>query len=283
MKIVQTISELQSLLSAYRENSQCIGLVPTMGALHDGHLQLVTRCVRENAATVVSVFVNPTQFNDPGDLEKYPRTPEADAALLEKAGCTYLFMPQVSEMYPEPDTRQFHFGMLEQVMEGPFRPGHFNGVAQIVSKLFDAVRPDKAYFGEKDFQQLAIIQQMVVDEKYPIEIVPCPIVRESDGLAMSSRNQRLSPTEREKAPLIAELLHKSRTFVPIRSISETQAFVCEGLAADSTFRIEYFEIVDGRTLQPVTDWEDSEYIVGCIAVYCGPVRLIDNIVYKKPC
>jgi pantoate--beta-alanine ligase len=281
MNILHTISELKSILDRHRSNREQIGLVPTMGALHDGHLQLVQRCVRENRVCVVSIFVNPTQFNDMSDLQAYPRTPDQDAQLLRNAGCHYLFMPSAEEMYPEPDTRVFDFGALEQVMEGRFRPGHFNGVAQIVSKLFEVVQPDLAYFGEKDFQQLAIIRKMTSDKNYPVEIVPCPIVREKDGLAMSSRNRRLSTTEREKAPLIAELLFKSRTFVSDKSIHETRTFVRDGLSSDPTFRLEYFEIVDGLNLQPVNNWLESDYIVGCIAVYCGSVRLIDNIVYKK--
>lgn len=283
MKIIHTISELQSHLNECKSQNKQIGLVPTMGALHEGHIRLVERCVRENAVCVVSVFVNPTQFNDKNDLLTYPRTPEQDAELLRKAGCNFVFMPSNEEMYPVVDMRKFDFGPLEKVMEGRFRPGHFNGVAQIVSKLFDAVLPHRAYFGEKDFQQLAIIRQMTKDLKYPIEIVPCPIVREKDGLAMSSRNRRLTSIEREKAPLIAELLSKSTTFVPSRSIPETLSFVTEGLAGDPVFNLEYFEIVDGDTLQPVQNWVDSNFIVGCIAVFCGPVRLIDNIVYKKSC
>jgi len=283
MKIIHTISELKVHLEEYRTAEQLIGLVPTMGALHEGHIRLVERCVRENSVCVVSVFVNPTQFNDKNDLLTYPRTPEQDAEMLRKAGCKYVFMPSAEEMYPVPDTRNFDFGTLETVMEGSFRPGHFNGVAQIVSKLFDAVMPDKAYFGEKDFQQLAIIRKMTKDLNYPIEIVPCPIVREKDGLAMSSRNRRLSSEEREKAPRIAELLVKSTTFVNVNSIQDTISYVREGLASDPTFRLEYFDIVDGETLQSVTNWVDSDYIVGCIAVFCGPVRLIDNIVYKPSC
>lgn len=281
MKIIHTISELKAHLDEYKSLRQPIGLVPTMGALHDGHIRLVERCVQENAVCVVSVFVNPTQFNDKNDLVSYPRTPEQDAEMLRKAGCKYVFMPSAEEMYPEPDTRIFDFGPLEKVMEGSFRPGHFNGVAQIVSKLFDAVMPDRAYFGEKDFQQLAIIRKMNKDLQYPIEIVPCPIVREKDGLAMSSRNRRLSSEEREKAPQIAELLFKSTTFVATKSISDTISFVTQGLAKDPVFRLDYFEIVDGETLQPVENWEDSSYIVGCIAIFCGPVRLIDNVVYKQ--
>ena len=280
MKIVHTISELQTHLEEYKSQGSQIGLVPTMGALHDGHIRLVERCVQENAVCVVSVFVNPTQFNDKNDLISYPRTPEQDAEMLRKAGCKFVFMPSTEEMYPELDTRNFDFGTLETVMEGRFRPGHFNGVAQIVSKLFDIVKPDRAYFGEKDFQQLAIIRQMTKNLNYPIEIVPCPIVRETDGLAMSSRNRRLSSEEREKAPRIAELLVKSITFASAKSIPETISFVAQGLASDPVFKLEYFEIVDGDTLQPVEKWEDSNYIVGCVAVFCGPVRLIDNIVYK---
>jgi pantoate--beta-alanine ligase len=283
MKIIHTISELQVHLEESRNLGREIGLVPTMGALHEGHIRLVERCVQENPVCVVSVFVNPTQFNDKNDLISYPRTPEQDADMLRRAGCSIVFMPSVEEMYPEEDNRQFEFGSLETVMEGRFRPGHFNGVAQIVSKLFEAVMPDRAYFGEKDFQQLAIIRRMTSDLGFPIRIVPCPIVREKDGLAMSSRNRRLSSEEREKAPRIAELLFKSITFVSARSIAETITFVTEGLASDPVFRLEYFEIVDGDTLQPVEKWADSEHIVGCIAVFCGPVRLIDNIVYKKSC
>ena len=283
MKIIHTIVELRAHLDEYKTLGQQIGLVPTMGALHEGHIRLVERCVQENAACVVSIFVNPTQFNDKNDLISYPRTPEQDTEMLRKAGCKYVFMPTAEEMYPVPDTRKFSFGLLETVMEGSFRPGHFNGVAQIVSKLFDAVKPDRAYFGEKDFQQLAIIRKMTNDLHYPIEIVVCPIVREKDGLAMSSRNRRLSSQEREKAPLIAELLSKSTTFVSVKSISDTISYVTQNLAKDPTFKLEYYEIVDGDTLQPVENWDDSSYIVGCIAVFCGPVRLIDNIVYKKSC
>lgn len=281
MDIITTISELQNELDNCRRQGKRIGLVPTMGALHSGHIELVKRCVHENEVCVVSIFVNPTQFNDPNDLLTYPRTPEEDSQSLEDAGCRYMFIPSVEEMYPEPDTRIFSFGMLEKVMEGRFRPGHFNGVAQIVSKLFETVGPDRAYFGEKDFQQLAIIRELVKQEKYPVSIVQCPIVRERDGLAMSSRNRRLSTIEREKAPLIAEYLFKSRTFAKEKSVKDTLEYFKNSLAGDPTFRLEYFEIVDGNTLQAVKEWDDSEYIVGCVAVFCGHVRLIDNIVYKN--
>jgi pantoate--beta-alanine ligase len=281
MEIIKSINALQAKLSNYRKANQSIGMVPTMGALHEGHIQLVKRCVDKNDICVTSIFVNPTQFNDPKDLTTYPRTPEEDSKMLKEAGCDIIFMPEVEEMYPEPDTRIFNFGNLEMVMEGRFRPGHFNGVAQIVSKLFDAVMPDKAYFGEKDFQQLAIIREMVKQLNYKIQIVPCPIVREKDGLAMSSRNRRLTIEEREKAPLIAEYLFKSLTFAGQNNVKDTEDFVKTGLNAQPIFKLEYFEIVDGNTLQSVNNWNDSDYIVGCLAVFCGPVRLIDNIVYKN--
>lgn len=280
MKIIHTISELQSELSVLKTQGKKVGLVPTMGALHEGHASLVKRCVKENDVAVVSVFVNPTQFNDKNDLLKYPRTPEADYKLLEANGCSIVFTPSVEEMYPEPDTRQFNFAPLDTVMEGAFRPGHFNGVAQIVSKLFDAVKPHRAYFGEKDFQQLAIIREMVKQLQFNIEIIGCPIVREEDGLALSSRNARLSAEEREIALKISQTLFKSRTFATDHSVSETIHFVENEIAAEKGLRLEYFKIVDGDTLQDLKDWADTDYAVGCITVFCGEVRLIDNIKYK---
>lgn len=280
MKTIDTINELRQQLAVVREQNGKIGFVPTMGALHEGHASLVRRSVLENAATVVSIFVNPTQFNDKKDLEKYPRTLESDSLLLEKEGATFIFAPTVEEMYPQPDTRQFDYAPLDTVMEGAFRPGHFNGVCQIVSKLFDAVKPDRAYFGEKDFQQLAIIREMTRRLELPIEIVGCPIVREPDGLALSSRNMRLSPIERENALKISQALFKSTTFALTHSVADTQRFVEEMIQASEGLQLEYFSIVDGRTLQPVQNWEDAEEIVGCITVFCGEVRLIDNISYK---
>ena len=281
MKIVHTINELQAELSVLKALGKKVGLVPTMGALHSGHASLVKRSVNENEVTVVSVFVNPTQFNDQNDLIKYPRTLDADCKLLESNGCNFVFAPAVNEMYPTPDTRQFSFAPLDTVMEGAFRPGHFNGVAQIVSKLFDAAQPHRAYFGEKDFQQLAIIREMVKQLNYDLDIVGCAIVREEDGLALSSRNARLSSEEREIALKISQTLFKSRTFAADHSVSETLRFVEEGIAAEKGLRLEYFEIVDGYTLQKVESWKDSDYIVGCITVFCGEVRLIDNIKYKE--
>ncbi len=280
MKLIRTIKELQAELNTYRKVGKKIGLVPTMGALHDGHASLVRRSVVENDATVVSVFVNPTQFNDKNDLLKYPRNLEADCELLERVGATYVFAPDVEEMYPEPDTRQFSFAPLDTVMEGAFRPGHFNGVAQIVTKLFDAVLPDRAYFGEKDFQQLAIIRAMVKQLGYSLQIVGCPIVREADGLALSSRNARLSEDERITALNISRTLFESQLFAKSHTLQETVQFVESSIAAVEGLTLEYFQVVDGATLQPVAEWEDAPYIVGCITVFCGDVRLIDNIKYK---
>ena len=279
MKIVKGINELKGYLVDSKRNGKRIGLVPTMGALHKGHLSLVERCVRENDICVVSVFVNPTQFNDKHDLETYPRTLEADCALLESAGCDFVFAPSVEEMYPEPDTRAFDFGTVMQVMEGAKRPGHFNGVAQVVSKLFYIVEPDNAYFGEKDFQQIAVIRAMVKQLQIPVQINACPIVREADGLALSSRNTRLTPALRQKAPLIARTLQESKALAATKSVREVIDYVVNTLNADPDLEVEYYEIVDGDSLVSIQDWKDTSYAVGCVTVYCGEVRLIDNIKY----
>jgi len=279
MKIINNITELKKYLSLERDKGRSIGFVPTMGALHDGHLSLVKQCVNENGICIVSIFVNPTQFNDRNDLVSYPRTPEADCLLLKEAGCNYVFAPNETEMYPEPDTRVFEFGRIGDVMEGKFRPGHFNGVAQIVSKLFNIVRPDKAYFGEKDFQQVAIIRAMVKQLKLPVEIIACPILREKDGLALSSRNSRLTPEQRQKAPLIARVLKESINFAADTDIKDVRDFVISAINKEPEMNVEYYEIVDEKTLEPIERWEDSDSPVGCITVYCGSVRLIDNIHY----
>ena len=281
MKKTDTAVALKKAIEACKREGKTIGFVPTMGALHQGHVSLVERSARENGCTVVSIFVNPTQFNDPNDLQNYPRALDADLDLLEKCGCDIVFTPSVEEMYPTPDARVFDFGLLDKVMEGAFRPGHFNGVAQIVSKLFDAVQPDRAYFGEKDFQQLAIICEMAKQLQWPAEIVGCPIIREPDGLAMSSRNTRLTPAQREIAPVIAKTLKNSRNFVPSKTVNEVTESVIMAVNACPELRTEYFQIVDGYTLQPVADWDETGYIVGCIAVFCGEIRLIDNIKYKS--
>ena len=280
MKVIHTIRELQAELSVQKAIGKRVGLVPTMGALHAGHASLVERSVAENDVTVVSIFVNPTQFNDKNDLAKYPRTLDADCQLLQSVGASIVFAPSVEEVYPEPDTRSFSYAPLDTVMEGAFRPGHFNGVCQIVSKLFDMVQPHCAYFGEKDFQQLAIIREMVRQMNYSLEIVGCPIVREVDGLAMSSRNTRLSAEERATALNISRILFESQEYAETHTLAETKAFVEEGIAAVDGLRVEYYEVVDDRSLQTVHAWDEAEGIVGCITVFCGEVRLIDNIRYK---
>ena len=281
MKVVSTIIELKSHLDALRAQGKSIGFVPTMGALHNGHASLVERSVAENDVTVVSVFVNPTQFNDKNDLKNYPRTLDADCALLERVGASLVFAPTVEEMYPTEDTRSFSFAPLDTVMEGACRPGHFNGVAQIVSKLFYAVEPRRAYFGEKDFQQLAIIRQMVRQMNFDIEIVGCPIVREEDGLAMSSRNTLLTDEERERALTISSTLFASADFAKVNSLAATKAFVEDMINDTDGLDLEYYQIVDGNTLQQIEEWGDSDYVVGCIALFCGKIRLIDNIKYKE--
>ena len=255
--------------------------MPTMGALHEGHLTLVRRGAAENDICVVSIFVNPTQFNDSNDLEKYPRMLEKDIELLEKVDGVVLFAPDEEEIYPEPDIRTFDFGQLDKVMEGRFRPGHFNGVAQVVSRLFDIVQPDRAYFGEKDFQQLAIIREMARQLRIPVEIIGCPIVREEDGMAMSSRNTRLSTEERKKSALISQTLLKSCNFADEKSVMDLKRWVIGKISEEPLLKIEYFEICDAETLQSIDEWNDSQNIIGCIAVFCGEVRLIDNVWYKN--
>ena len=279
MKIIHTISELKGELDKCRSLGKSIGLVPTMGALHKGHASLVERAVAENDVVVVSIFVNPTQFNDKNDLKNYPRTLEADCALLESVGAAIAFAPSVGEMYPEPDTREFSFAPLDTVMEGACRPGHFNGVAQIVSKLFYAVEPHKAYFGEKDFQQLAIIREMVRRLALDLQIVGCPIVREPDGLALSSRNTLLTSEERERALTISRTLFASLEFAKENTLAATKAFVEKAINDTEGLELEYYQIVDGNTLQEIQEWSDSDYVVGCIALFCGKIRLIDNIKY----
>ena len=283
MKVFNKKADLEAVLSAARSEGKKIGLVPTMGALHAGHASLVKRSVSENDVTVVSVFVNPTQFNDKNDLKNYPRTLDADCELLQSLGADYVFAPSVEEVYPEPDTRQFSYPPIDTVMEGPRRPGHFNGVCQIVSKLFFMVQPNRAYFGEKDFQQIAVIRAMVKDLNLPIELRPCPIVREESGLALSSRNSLLTEAEKRTAVCISQALKTSVEFAKSHTVAETHDLVVGALNATNGLEVEYFEIVNGITLQPVSSWDEASYIVGCITVYCGqrPVRLIDNIKYKE--
>lgn len=275
METITNSEELRRALGS-RDRSG-IGFVPTMGALHAGHRSLVERARRECATVVVSVFVNPTQFNDKTDLKNYPRTPEADLRLLEEVGADYVFMPSVEEVYPEPDTRTFDFGMIDKVMEGATRPGHFNGVAQVVSRLFDLVKPAKAYFGEKDFQQIAVIREMVRQLRIPVEIIPCPIVRGEDGLALSSRNTLLDTDHRTAAPYIYKVLkaavEKSHQTTP----DQLAAWVTAQVESNPLLKVIYFQTVDAATMQQVRTWEESPAIQGCIAVQAGDIRLIDNI------
>jgi pantoate--beta-alanine ligase len=279
MFLIETIIELQNKLKELQGNGT-IGFVPTMGALHEGHISLVNRAVSENRIVVVSIFVNPTQFNDKSDLDRYPRTLKSDLVLLEKTGCQLVFAPSAQEVYPEHDTRKFDFGPLETVMEGKHRPGHFNGVAQVVSKLFAFVQPDRAYFGLKDFQQLAIIKEMVRQLKLDIEIVACPIVREASGLAMSSRNELLTAGERKNAAIISETLVMAKELSKQKSVNELENWVVETINKNVDLTVEYFEIVDEMYLQPVKSWDENCTKVGCIAVFCGKVRLIDNVVFN---
>ena len=280
MQVISSVNQLKIILNGFRCDGRTIGFVPTMGALHKGHISLVTNSNHDNEITVVSIFVNPTQFNDKNDLKNYPRTMEADLAILEQNEVDIVFAPSEKEMYPEPDTRVFNFGNLDKVMEGEHRPGHFNGVAQIVSKLLTAVEPDKAYFGEKDFQQLAIIKQLVSQLNLSVKITPCPIIRESDGLAMSSRNVLLLPNQRKEAALISKTLFESQQMRGSYTIEKLKAWVVDTINKNSELEVEYFEIVDDTYLMAVSAWEVPKTKVGCIAVRVGKIRLIDNVRYN---
>ena len=282
MKIFEKVVDLQNELFEVRRQGKTVGLVPTMGALHDGHASLVRQSVQQNDVTVVSVFLNPTQFNDKGDLDRYPRTLDADCKLLEACGADYVFAPSVSEMYPTPDTRHFEFPPQSTVMEGAKRPGHFNGVCQVVSRLFYITRPNRAYFGEKDWQQIAVVKRLVDFINMNIEIVECPIVRDEDGLAKSSRNSLLSADERAIAPNIYKVLKSSTNEAEKMSVQQLHDKVVADINAIEGLEVEYFDIVDGNTLLPIQSWDDTPYVVGCITVYCGktPIRLIDHIKYK---
>lgn len=281
MKVIRKIAELQNELFCYRKDGKKIGLVPTMGALHKGHASLVVRSVEDNDVTVVSIFVNPTQFNDKNDLKNYPCTFDADCALLEQCKVDYVFAPTVDEIYPTPDTRNFEYPPITTVMEGAYRPGHFNGVCQVVSRLFYIVKPTRSYFGEKDWQQIAVVKEMVKRLSIKVDIVECPIVREDDGLAFSSRNAHLSVDERAIAPNIYRILKSSVEYSKIHTVEETHDYVVNQVNSIEGLNVEYFSIVDGNTLVEIKNWNDSKSVVGCITVFCGrmPVRLIDHIKY----
>jgi pantoate--beta-alanine ligase len=296
MKVFEKIVDLQNALFDERKQKRSVGMVPTMGALHEGHASLVRRSIQENDVTVVSVFVNPTQFNDKNDLKNYPRTLDADCQLLEKTleevienlksenlKSLYVLAPSVEEMYPTPDTRQFEYPPISTVMEGAHRPGHFNGVCQVVSRLFYIVKPDRSYFGEKDWQQIAVVKAMVRQLGIKVQIVECDIVRDEDGLAKSSRNTLLAPDERAIAPAIYKALKASVAYAKKHTVQETHDKVVADINAVEGLDVEYFSIVDGNTLQDINSWDDTPYVVGCITVYCGktPIRLIDHIKYKS--
>lgn len=278
MKVVTTKKSLISWINDFRKEGKTIGLVPTMGALHEGHLSLVKECKKNTDIAIVSIFVNPTQFNDPEDLKRYPRTPEKDTSLLDTIGCDLIFLPTVEEIYPEKDTRKFNFGYLETIMEGARRPGHFNGVGQVVSRLFDIVSPDKAYFGMKDFQQIAIIKNMVKQLNYKIDIVSCPIIREESGLALSSRNTLLDEDHKKNAPHIYATLKKARNLVARMSVNDLKKWITDQIDSNPYLKTEYVEIVDDTTLQLIEDWKENNNKVVCVAVHAGKIRLIDNII-----
>lgn len=280
MEIFSKIEQIKNALIKFRTGGGSIGFVPTMGALHKGHLDLLSRARKENNFVVCSIFVNPIQFNNPSDLAKYPRTFERDVELLRSAGCDFLFYPDALEMYPQPETKVYDFGLLDKVMEGKFRPGHFNGVAIVVKKLFDIVEPDRAYFGEKDFQQLAIIKAMVKIEHIDVDIVSCPTTREPDGLAMSSRNMRLSPEQREKAPVIFQTLVKAGEIYRKEGPGKARQWVKHIFDHEPLANLEYFEITDPESLEPIGDHTLKDEVIGCIAVCLGDVRLIDNLIFK---
>lgn len=273
-----TPQEARAWIAEQHRDGYSLGFVPTMGALHEGHIALVERAVQENDLTIVSIFVNPIQFNNPEDLEKYPRTLEKDLEMLDAAACDMVFIPTPEGMYPEAVQEKYDFGQLERVMEGALRPGHFNGVAVVVKRLFEIVRPQRAYFGEKDFQQLRIIQQLVIQESLPVEIVPCPIVREEDGLAMSSRNRRLNPEERGNAPAIYETLRWARTMAGKLPVDQLCREAEARLNAVPGMKTEYFILAETDTLQPVLHWDEKQKgIAAFVALWLGEVRLIDNM------
>ena len=283
MEIIRKVNHISELCADAAAEGKTIGLVPTMGALHAGHISLIDRARKENDIVVVSVFVNPTQFNNPDDLRTYPRTEDADCRKLEAAGVDYAFIPSVEEIYPEEDTRVFNLGAVADVMEGAMRPGHFNGVAQIVSRLFAMTRPTRAYFGEKDFQQIAVIRRMAELEGFDnIDIIACPIKREADGIALSSRNVRLSAHQREVAPAIHAILNESTGSPATLTVGQTIKSVIDKINAYPEMEVEYYQIVNPLTMQPIENWSEAPdgIAVGCITVYLGDVRLIDNIKYN---
>lgn len=276
MVILTKIADVKEHIAKARTENKKIGFVPTMGALHQGHISLIEISKRNTDITVCSIFVNPTQFNNPEDLKHYPRTPETDIKLLESAGCDILYMPEVKDIYPENDTRVFSFGYLDRILEGATRPGHFNGVGQVVSILLEGVKPDKAFFGSKDYQQVMVVKSLVKQLNLPVEIVACPILRESDGLAMSSRNTRLSPQERIIAGIIPDIMQQANIIVKEKGIGAAKQFVNDITSKVSIMKMDYFEVCDAETLESINEFDAKQKAVSLIAVFVGNIRLIDN-------
>lgn len=279
MEVISKKVQLTALIEKLKSEGKKVGFVPTMGALHKGHISLLKACKKNNDVAVVSIFVNPTQFNDKEDLKRYPRTVDQDLISLKNNNCDIAFVPDVEEIYPEEDKRVFNFGYMESVMEGAKRPGHFNGVGQVVSKLFDIVQPHRAYFGMKDFQQIAVIKNMVKQLHSEVEIIPCPIIREDDGLAMSSRNTLLEPDYRKNAPHIYKVLQEATQRTSEMNVKELKTWVVNEINKNPYLEVEYFEIVDDTELHPIHDWKEKKRKIGCVAVYAGKIRLIDNIIF----
>lgn len=284
MLVLHKIDEIKAVVSQEKAKNKTIGFVPTMGALHQGHISLIDYSKKETDITVCSIFVNPTQFNNQSDLKHYPRTPDADIKLLEDAGCDILYMPEVSDVYPENDIRKFDFGYLDTILEGATRPGHFNGVGQVVSILLEGVKPDKAYFGSKDYQQVMVVKNLVKQLKLPVEIIPCPILREPDGLAMSSRNTRLTAEERKIAAFIPQWMQEAIVIVKEKGITAAKQFINEKVSKVPEMKLDYYEVCDAETLESISDIksvtlsgvEGHQKAISLIAVFVGNIRLIDN-------
>ena len=276
MRVFQQISELKTYISLQKQERQIIGFVPTMGALHQGHISLINASKKECDITVCSIFVNPTQFNNANDLSRYPRTPEVDMQLLEEAGCDVLYMPDVKDIYPTTDTRQFHFGYLDTILEAEHRPGHYNGVGQVVSILLTGIEPNKAFFGSKDFQQVMIVKALVKQLKLPVEIISCPILREEDGLAMSSRNMLLTPAERTIAKLVPKMMEEARYIAKQIGVSAAKSYILNEVAKVPIMKLDYYEVCDIETLEPLTALKPNQHAISLIAVFVGNIRLIDN-------
>lgn len=276
MLILYKITDVQQYIAEFKLKNKTIGFVPTMGALHQGHISLIEISKKQTDITVCSIFVNPTQFNNQSDLKHYPRTPEADILLLEAAGCDVLYMPEVKDIYPENDIRKFGFGYLDTILEGAHRPGHFNGVGQVVSILLEGVQPHKAFFGSKDYQQVMVVKDLVKQLQIPVEIIPCPILREPDGLAMSSRNTRLSAEERKIAALIPKMMKEAVELIKQKGIDAAKQFIIQEVSEVKEMNLDYYEVCNADTLEPMTEFNSKQQTVSLIAVFVGNIRLIDN-------